>query len=588
MPESNVIRNTWSSNDLVAYANERGGELLTHEYTGTRGVYTWQCDKGHQWDSTWGNVLKGRWCPECARGKDIWLAKMQAIAALNGGRCLSTCYIDSRTKIRWECRLGHSWEAKPNNIGNGRWCPQCALIESSIRQRRTIENLKQHAASLGGECLDSELITPTAKIRWRCACGHEWSATPQSVMGAKSWCPKCGDERTAASKRPLGRLDLLKKIAIERGGECLALDYKSTNRPIRWKCGNGHEWAASPSDIMRGRWCPQCAARLGERICREYFEQMFQATFPKAKPKWLRGSKGALLELDGYSEALGLAFEHQGVYHYQVEKRFSRTDAELLNRQQADQLKRVLCKQHGVVLVEVPEVPTMTSLEDLPQLIEGECRKQGRLLPIVAKEASIDLIKAYLPTPVYQDLFEIAKQRGGKLLDTAFKGWNVALRWQCVEGHQWSAVPGSVKFQETWCPKCAGVTKKTLGDMQTLAARRGGACLSAEYQNARANLLWRCSLGHEWLATPTSISSRKSWCPYCAGQKGAHLSIEGMKESARLRGGECLSSGYKNSKTKLRWRCAQGHEWDAIPLNVINKKSWCPTCAKQGNTNLTT
>lgn len=223
----------------------------------------------------------------------------------------------------------------------------------------------------------------------------------------------------------------------------------------------------------------------------------------------------------------------------------------------------------------------MTPIENLPQLIIDECRKQGRSVP-VAKEVSIDLFKAYLPTPAYQELSVIAEQRGGKLMDDAFKGWNVALRWQCAQGHQWTAVPSSIKFQGTWCPKCAGVTKKTLGDMQALAARNGGTCLSTDYLNARSNLLWRCSKGHEWLATPTSISSRKSWCPYCAGQKGAHLNIEEMKEVALQLGGECLSSEYKNSKTKLRWRCAQGHEWEAIPLNVISKKLWCPICAKKG------
>lgn len=350
-----MSRNTWSVKDLVTYANECGGELLTHEYTGTRGIYEWKCNKGHQWNATWGNVLKGRWCPECSSGKSYWLTRMQEIAASKGGRCISTVYIDAKTKIQWECILGHQWEANPNNISSGKWCPQCALIESSNRQRRKIEDLINHAASLGGMCVDTELISPVTKVRWRCAVGHEWLATPKSVMGAGSWCPKCGDERAASLRRSPGRLELLWEIAIERGGECLASVYKSTNDPILWRCGNGHEWSANPSDILRGRWCPQCAARIGERICREHFEQMFQAAFPKAKPKWLIGSNGALLELDGYSEVLGLAFEHQGVYHYQVEKRFRvpmrnlRIDNRLIN------LRECFVKNMGLRLLRFPK-----------------------------------------------------------------------------------------------------------------------------------------------------------------------------------------------------------------------------------------
>ena len=44
------------------------------------------------------------------------------------------------------------------------------------------------------------------------------------------------------------------------------------------------------------------------------------------------------------------------------------------------------------------------------------------------------------------------------------------------------------------------------------------------------------------------------------------LTIEEMHEIARSRGGTCLSETYVSSK--LRWRCAQGHEWEATPNNV--------------------
>lgn len=56
------------------------------------------------------------------------------------------------------------------------------------------------------------------------------------------------------------------------------------------------------------------------------------------------------------------------------------------------------------------------------------------------------------------------------------------------------------------------------------------------------------------------------------------LTIEEMRDIARSRGGECLSEKYINSKTKLRWRCSEGHEWEAIPNNVKNHHRWCPFC----------
>ena len=116
--------------------------------------------------------------------------------------------------------------------------------------------------------------------------------------------------------------------------------------------------------------------------------------------------------------------------------------------------------------------------------------------------------------------------------------------------------------------------------MEILAVRikKGGECLSTQYLGARVPLSWKCSEGHNWEAAPVNITSRKSWCPYCDGQKSDRTNIAYMRKVAVERGGDCLSIAYKNSKTKLLWRCSEGHEWEAIPLNVINKGSWCPTC----------
>jgi Probable Zinc-ribbon domain len=56
------------------------------------------------------------------------------------------------------------------------------------------------------------------------------------------------------------------------------------------------------------------------------------------------------------------------------------------------------------------------------------------------------------------------------------------------------------------------------------------------------------------------------------------LTLDEMRAIARVRGGECLSSRYEHSKTALRWRCAQGHEWEAAPASV-KTGAWCKQCA---------
>jgi hypothetical protein len=43
---------------------------------------------------------------------------MQRIAMKYRGKCLSKNYIDSSTKLLWECAAGHQWEARPNDVKN--------------------------------------------------------------------------------------------------------------------------------------------------------------------------------------------------------------------------------------------------------------------------------------------------------------------------------------------------------------------------------------------------------------------------------------------------------------------------------------
>jgi len=53
-----------------------------------------------------------------------------------------------------------------------------------------------------------------------------------------------------------------------------------------------------------------------------------------------------------------------------------------------------------------------------------------------------------------------------------------------------------------------------IGDMKELAERKGGKCLSEKYINAKTYMKWQCADGHVWTAKHNCI--RRSWCPYCS------------------------------------------------------------------------
>lgn len=35
--------------------------------------------------------------------------------------------------------------------------------------------------------------------------------------------------------------------------------YVNAHTKIEWECENKHRWFATPHNISRGRWCPECA-----------------------------------------------------------------------------------------------------------------------------------------------------------------------------------------------------------------------------------------------------------------------------------------------------------------------------------------
>ena len=189
---------------------------------------------------------------------------------------------------------------------------------------------------------------------------------------------------------------------------------------------------------------------------------------------------------------------------------------------------------------------------------------------------------------------ELALVRGGLCLSDQYINSASPLLWQCREGHQWESTADSVKNNESWCPVCGAKASSAqqkgkkrgkrpevrLEDMQDIATRHGGQCLSDEYVNASTHLLWQCSHGHQWEATPASVRNQKTWCPTCIVEE-RRLGLQAMQELALARGGWCLSVKYVNRRTSLFWKCREGHQWEAAPNNVIpDEGSWCPACAR--------
>jgi hypothetical protein len=572
---------TISTSDLEQLARSRGGTcvgLLSGD--GWRAKYTWRCSEGHTWEARVDSVKYGSWCRQCSTDRQKkTIEEMQALASKLGGKCLSPAYADAHTKLKWQCGQGHCFEATPSHVKHRRWCRICGNKRATLEGRMPIGEIQKLAVTRNGRCL-SDSYTPGQKVKWRCEHGHVWEANLQNVKSG-SWCPVCGHLRSGKKRlsieemRDIARshggkclstsyqntdsklqwecseghtwfaipstvkkgywcaecaghkrrgIEDAREIARERGGTCLSLEYHSSGGRLKWRCAEGHTWMGQYNNVASGRWCPECSAGLAERICRAYFEQMFGRDFPKARPDWLINSDGYQMELDGYCEDLALAFEHQGRQHYRELENFFYSKEQFLKRKRDDRRKKALCPRHGVTLIEIPQILYTVPLSRIQQYIIEQCSAQGVALPETAASVTVELLKAYSPDARerIEAIHKAASERGGTCLSPAYLGGQVPLRFRCSEGHEWETTPGVV-VKGHWCPECARSKQNRsrrlgLPEMQSIAASRGGRCLSDEYINANTHLLWQCKDSHQWKAIPNGIK-RGSWCPVCANDR---------------------------------------------------------------------
>ena len=221
----------------IAY--EKGGECLSGSYVNNHIKLTWKCEKGHIWDAVPAIITNGSWCPMCS-GRVITIYDMYSLAKTKNGKCLSHEYINSTTKLLWECHNGHQWKAIPNSIQQGSWCPIC--------NSKTISDMKQLAESHGGKCLSESYSGSDTRLLWECSHGHIWEAIPNDVQRGR-WCPNCKEQKKNQKKRK--SLEELYGIAILGEGKCLSSTYYDVDTKLKWECKYGHQLESTPYSITR-------------------------------------------------------------------------------------------------------------------------------------------------------------------------------------------------------------------------------------------------------------------------------------------------------------------------------------------------
>lgn len=115
----------------------------------------------------------------------------------------------------------------------------------------------------------------------------------------------------------------------------------------------------------------------GEAECRRVLQELFGKRFGNERPDFLRNpvtGGNFNLELDCFDRELRLAVEYNGVQHYKYIPFFHKNKEAFLNQKYRDDMKRRMCRDNGIVLIEVPNT---VKICDIRNYIIKECRNAG-------------------------------------------------------------------------------------------------------------------------------------------------------------------------------------------------------------------
>lgn len=445
----------------------------------------------------------------------------------------------------------------------------------------TFKQVCSLAEKHGCEFLSNQYENLNVKYSFRChSCEFVFKTsilnTKELKDPTRDWCPACVKRKNKENK-----LLNIKNEAINRGGKLLTKEYTTVTDSYLFECHLKHHFKITGVYFWDGRWCKDCnSSSLGERICREYFNQIFNKKFLSERPEWLISPAGNKMELDGFNQELKIAFEHQGSQHYEKNTLFTQ---KLSIRKEYDEEKRRICKEKGIKLIEIPELFTLTKLRNLKNVIKEACIEKNIVLPKHFDDLKINISNAYKPD-VLLELKNFAKNKNGSCLANNYLGMHVKLDWKCHKCNKcWKASPANI-LAGKWCPYCGRKTRSpSIKDVHKLAQSRGGRCLATEYKNNRTKMRWECSKNHIWEAPWSSIYNKNTWCPECRYVNNANqmrkYSFKDIEVKLENRNWKCLSNSedYINFKSEIKFECDQGHISELRAVSILNNKQ-CLEC----------
>lgn len=211
-----------------------------------------------------------------------------------GAEVLSKVYVRNNIKMDFKCEKGHNFDARPDTVFRGHWCPDCAGLK-----KHTLTHIREHIEKRypGSILLSTNYLNSKKKLDFICENKHNFSLRTNSLLSGQ-WCSFCADEKRGNSTRQ--SFEFIRNKILKLHPKCTILEngvnYKKVTSKVAALCEDGHRFFITPADLFhKGVWCPDCRSKKiqeSKRYSSEEIKKILLSIDSTAKLRALEYVKG--------------------------------------------------------------------------------------------------------------------------------------------------------------------------------------------------------------------------------------------------------------------------------------------------------
>ena len=523
----------------------------------------------------------------------------------------------SNLKFYWLCNKGHSYETSVSNKIKGTGCPYCAghkVLKGFNDLATTNPELLKEWDYSKNKIKPDEITSKSGKSAWWiCKKGHSWKAIiVNRTKNGYRGCPICANRVVLKGFNDLATTnpELLKEWDYSKNkikpDEIIA----GSPRKAWWVCEKGHSWNAVIVSRTKKHFCPICNLNKQTSISEKSIVYYLQ----KSNLEVIENYKIKRKEIDIFIPKLNIGIEYDGqYYHKNINKDLDKNELckligitlirirepklPRLNSSSIDFIIDNLTSNYSHMNKVISKLLHYLNIKNIDVNVE---RDFNEIYSLYQKGEKRKSIVSEFPNLIEEWDYE----KNTILPEKVSKGAHLSVWWLCKKcNYSWQAKVYS-RCNGSGCPNCAGTInrkkpsklQKGINDFATEHKE-----MLKEWDYAKNNIVpneitsgstlkiwWKCSKNHSYEASITN-RLKGTACPFCANKKV----LKGYNDLKTVNPDVAKEWNYEKnvgispdeftsgSGKKVWWKCSScGKEWESV---IYTRKSGalCGECKRK-------